>query len=217
MEELKQSDDGKIISSINETHDEKSLVEKYRHNYMGFRVAEAKIKQLPAVLAQMEMHIQITEANLDRTNQRLEMVEEALADLNLDIPEEIKRLKEKYSQEDLIEHAKKLQSIQKTSITKELGFYILKTETKQDKEGMLIDLMSLSNSKIEIIETLIKQKKSYEKQKESSIDFEKQMKDIQEKLKTIKLFFASQHKNIDKLLDKYANQRHGGKTAEELK
>lgn len=204
--EIKQDASG-IIHTQTETLDEKTLVEKYRQQYTAFRIQEAKLQQLPGTLKSMEMYVQITNRQLEINEHRQKQLKDIFYELNTDTTKEIKILKEKYDNDELLNHTNKVINNTKSTIEKRGTTYFFKTEVESTVEDMLVELMTLQNSRVGLLEQLIKQNKQYETMKNSQSEMEKSKIKIQERLRVIKVFFAKQHKNIDQLLDTYAAAR----------
>ena len=218
MEDIKINEkEGKITHSITTTHDEDSLVETYRREYMASRIQEEKLIQLPQVLAKMEMGNKLTFRQLEINKEKEKQIKEIFKDMNLDLKEEIKNLRKKYTEAELLKHAEKIIAKTKTKIEKiPGGGFLFVSEITQSQEDMLVELMVLRDINIELTQKLMLQEKQLTTQLQSEEGMKKLLEEIKERMKTIRVFFASQHKNIDKLLDQKAKARQKEKTAEAL-
>jgi len=106
-----------------------------------------------------------------------------------------------------LKHAEKINAETNVKIVKEGSNYIMKTELTQTVEDLLIELMSLQDEKPRLLERLVKQNQVLTKYESSKPELESSLEEIKQRLTKIKIFFAGQHKNIDKLLDVRAQAR----------
>ena len=218
MEDIKINEkDGKITHSTTTTHNEDSLIEKYRRENMAFKIQEAKLEQLPAVIANMEMGLKLTEKQLEIGSEKEKQLMEIFDEMNLNLVEELREIRKNFEGEKLLEHAESIIKKTESEIVKEGSNYIFKSRITQTKEDLLIELMSIQDRKIDLLESNIKQETQLRNTRTSKEGMEKLRIEILERMKTIKLFFAKRHKNIDNLLDAKAKGRtEKQKTAQEI-
>lgn len=213
MEEIKVDDStGKITYNLTEEHDENSLLDKYQNEFMAFRVAEAQENKAPQIIEGMKAHIELSEGSIKLNNEKQEMFKQVFEENGIDYAAKIKEIKEKYSDDELMDKAKNLIYSQKTSIEKEHGNFVYQTQISQTAEELVIDFMRVQDELPELLERLAKQKQQVKAAEEKLEKIQQAKKEIQERLRRIKVFFANQHKNVDKLLDARAQARPKGKS-----
>jgi len=213
-----QEKDGKITHSIEQEHDLDSLANKYRDEFIASSVQNAKIEQLPQVIAGIDLHVDMINKQIVINEQKQKQIFEIFKDRDFDIKKEVQVIRDTYKDDELLKRAEILIQGAKSEIIKQGSRYIFKTEVTQTEEDMLIELMSLGDQKSSLLEELIKQTKSLETQKENLVKFNKSKAEIVERMNAIKVFFAKQHIKIDDYLDQQSAARtKTQRTAQTLK
>ncbi len=218
MEEIKiNSDNEQITYSSQEVLKQEDLLNKYREKWMEKGIHEKIINTAPDQIRGMHAYVQLTEQSILLNENRQTKIKEVLADSEMNIPKKIQKIRERYTEEELLEKARNLIDKTETIIKKEGDNFLFKTEVIQSPEDLIIEYMTLQDSKPDLLERLANQKKAI-KSKEEQIEKSKRMlEQTKEVLRSIEDFFKRQGKEINQLLDEQAKSRKKeDKVAKEL-
>lgn len=219
MSDIKIQNDteGAITYSEATTHDEKSLILKYRNEGMAAQVQTAMIEQTPQALSEIQMHIEISNISVQMNDEKQTKFKKIFEDLEINIPKRIEKLKGKYSDMDLFEKAKKLNEETEIEFVKVGDKFEMITKVTQSTEDMLISFMSLQDAKPGMIERLLNQTKELDMKVNQRERAQKLLDEIKDRMRKIEAFFKTQGKDINKLLDQEsATRTKAEKTAKDL-
>lgn len=209
MEDIRIDKNGeKIMYESKEKHSEDTLLTKYQEQFMALKIQEHQESKAPMIIENIKVYITFSEESIKLNESKQSQLQGIFSELEININKRIQKIKEKYSDEELMKKAKELVNDQKTIIEKDGDKFIYKTEVSQSVEDLLIGFMHLQEEMPSLIEKLAKQKEELKKREEQLKKIGQIKKDVIERLDSIKEFFKKQNKDVDKLLDNRSQKRN---------
>lgn len=210
--------EGGIEFKDSQFYSKDNLIRKYRNDLLTKRLLETQIEKAPSKIKEDESEIEIREQQMDIIQSRINKSEEIFKKRNINPKEEIKLLKEKYSEEELNKKAKNISEKQTFEI-KDNGQNIERiTKNLVTIEDELILYASNKYNLLQANEIIIQIRAQIEKTKERLRVQKEELEKVLDSIKSIELYFKKKRMDINKLLDKEAqNREKGKKEAGELK
>lgn len=183
------------------------LVEEYHRFSIQYDMFDKWLSNGDDQIAQVEMNINLIEFSVQQNDWKMSQYEKIFEQKEVNIQKRIMKIREKYSDMELLAKAKVI--IEETTIDFEEvdGKFVQTTKIVNSIEDLLIEYMNLSTSKPDLLQRIISEKDTLDKSKTQKERTEKNQIQIKERLGKIKALFESKGQDINKLLDQYASQR----------
>lgn len=207
---------GKISFSETQQFDEAGLVEKYRELTMSRMMCEKVINTAPSMIESTKTQIKIREMQIESYEKKKADLVNLLAENNVNFEERVKEIRDKYSEEEILEKSQGVIVQSKTEIQKVDGKFQITTTSLNDIDDVVIEIMSLNATIPDLGEAMVKESETLKKTEKRVESSQAMLSKLQEQMKSIKVFFATRHKNVDQLLDQAAQGRSRGKVAEKF-
>jgi len=212
------------ISEMNETitlsdvteHDEAGFVKKYRQLWSADQYEEKMIESFPKQIEGKGQQIQFAVIIQELQDSKLERLEQIFKDKNVNVEKRIKKLKEKFTEKELLEKAGNIHVTSLTEIREVDGRFEWITISTHEVDDLLMEYSSLMSDKVKNMEMLIKDKSSLESMKKREVETNFNNQKTKRDLKVIEGFFEARGQDINKLLDEQATNRPKNKVAEKL-
>lgn len=212
MKNLKK-EGNKISYEQKESMDEQELMDRYETLITSKKFLEAQKGQIPRQKKQAKQNIELKEGYIEKAETRIEKIKEILDDLGLDPEDELEKIRDKYSEEELNKKERNLYlNKEKTKIRKSGKNYIKRTTVEMDKEELLVEYASLKFRVLKYKEQLAKEKRNLKKAKEQEEKLGKMIENNKEEVKAFDKYLQRQGKDIAKI----KNSINKKKTAKEL-
>jgi hypothetical protein len=210
--------EGGIEFKDSQFYSKDNLIRKYRNDLLTKRLLETQIEKAPSKIKEDESEIEIREQQMDIIQKRINKSEEIFKKRNINPKEEIKLLKEKYSEEELNKKAKNISEKQTFEI-KDNGPNIERiTKNVVTIEDELILYASNKYNLLQANEIIIQIRTQIEKTKERLRVQKEELEKVLDSIRSIELYFKKKRIDINKLLDEEAQERKKEqKMAQELK
>ena len=212
--DIKESKE-KITFSETTSHNEASLINSYQAQSMAYAMAEKKAAEGPQRVNYVKLQIQIMEETISSQDKKAERLKEIFAKHEINVSKRTKKLREIYTDEEIINRIKKIVANSKTEMKLVNDKYEITTTTTNEIEDLLIEYMEIESNRPARLEKLLQEKNSITRIETATAQQEELLIKIKERLNAIREFFSNKGKNIDKLLDAYANARPDGKKVAE--
>ncbi|MGV9204334.1 MAG: hypothetical protein ACOC44_10005 [Promethearchaeia archaeon] len=209
--------DGNIEFSEVEKYSQNDLLNKYRNDLYAKKLLKAQVEKAPNTIKEKESEKEIRQNQIKEIEDRMKKSEKIFKDRNLDPNEELQKLREKYSDEEIEEKSKNI-SEKKVYEVKDHGTYIeRKTKNQISLEDEIILYAVNKWNKLQAQELLVNIQKEIEKI-QSRLEVQKtELEKVENSIQSIENYFKRKRLDINKLLDQQANQRKKQeKTAQEL-
>lgn len=196
---------------------EAEVVEEYQRLSIQYKMFEKWLSNGDNQIAQIEMNIELIEFSVQRNDWKMDQYERIFDQKDVNVEKRIKKIREKYSDMELLAKAKVI--IEETVIDFEEvdGKIMQTTKIVNSIEDLLIEFMNLMTSKPDLLQKVINEKDTLDKSKSQKERTEKNQIQIKERLGKIKALFESRGQDINKLLDQAAaTRRAGNKVAQNL-
>lgn len=203
--------DGNYVFNESQSYSQDGLLKKYRNDLMTERLLESQIEKLPKQIEEEKGNIEITNIQIEKIEDRIKKSEQIFKKRNITPSEEIKKLREKYSDDELTKKARTIRELQTFEI-KDNGKTIERiTKNTISQEYELILYASNQYSLMQIQENLARQHKNIEKAEKRLEANKEELEKVKNSLESIRSYFKKKRLNLDKLLDEQAKNRQKGK------
>jgi len=208
--------EGNIVFSDKQNYNQEGILKKYRNDQMTERLLNSQIKKLPKQVKEEKGNIEITNLQIEKIQDRIKKSEQIFKKRNIEPSEELKKLREKYSDEELDKKSRNIKENQIFEI-KDNGKNIERiTKNTISPEDEVILYASNQYSLMKIQENLARQHKNIEKANTRLEANKEELQKVENSIHSIKQYFKKKRLNLDKLLDEQAKNRKGKKEAGEI-
>ena len=204
-------EENKPLLSETREFSEKDLVEEYRKKSIEHQIFGKWLENGDQQIMQLEVSLDLMDHVINTNNSKIKQLEEIFNSKEINIEKRIKKIREKYSDLDLLTKAKTIieESTTELKETPE-GKYVQTTVLTNTTEDLLIEYMNLITTAPELIEKKINETKTLEQSKITKTKQEKNQEKLKERINQIKTILEKTGKKIEELLDLYPDTR--GKT-----
>jgi len=206
--------DGEFIFNERQKYSQEGILKKYRNDLMTKKLIKVQVDKIPNQIKEEKGNIEITKLQIEKIKDRTKQSEKIFKKRGINPSEELKKLREKYSDEELTKKSQTISEKQTFQI-KDNGQNIERiTKNTISPENEIILYASNQYYLLQAQENLARQNKNIEKAETRLEATREELEKVENSIHSIKQYFKKKRVDIDKLLDKQARVREKGKEKE---
>ncbi|MFW6130468.1 MAG: hypothetical protein ACOC56_04715 [Atribacterota bacterium] len=206
-----EDENGEIVFKEKQSYNQENLLKKYRNDKLTQKMINGLLEKLPQRIKQLEAEKGIQEDYIEKLDKRLNQFIQIFEQRKIDPKEELNKLREKYSDDELTKKSEVI-SERQTFEVKDKGRIIERTSKNQFTiEELIILYASNQYNKIQAEERIAQISQEIEKAKTRIEANKQELEKVNNSIQSIEHYFKKKRLDINRLLDKQAKDRKKGK------